>query len=483
MPDQMTPLSCFIVNPATASNVQTQKKRVTAGNRTAVEAAAMIRKLFDKYDQPVPRYTSYPPVPAWYALDARPRTSELRRSSSVLSIYVHLPFCERPCLYCACNVVIDKSHGPAAAYIENLIAEMDLLRDAHARIVTQMHWGGGTPTYLNSKQITHLFNAIVTRFAVPVNAELSIEIDPRVTAIDHLRTLRLLGFNRLSVGIQDFDPAVQATVRRFQTFEETRAIFDTARELGFGSINADLIYGLPKQTPFSFAKTLDQVLELNPDRVAAFSYAHVPTMKRQQRSFEQFMLSPSDKLDLFLLASQRLTSAGYQQIGMDHFARPWDTLVSAQNHGTLHRNFQGYTSHAQADLLGFGMSAISKTGKVFCQNLRQSGEYQQALRSRKLPVFRGYVLSKDDEIRGRVIESLLCANTVVKNAVEKAFGINFDSYFEAELMRLEDFQRDGLISDLTGRTLRATPTGQIFIRRIAQVFDRFQSSAAASRAV
>jgi oxygen-independent coproporphyrinogen-3 oxidase len=360
---------------------------------------------------------------------------------------------------------------------------MDLHSEAHARLVTQMHWGGGTPTYLDPRQITHLFNAVVTRFAVPMNAEISVEIDPRVTTGDHLKTLRFLGFNRISVGIQDFDARVQAAVRRIQSFEATQRVFEEARALGFESVNADLIYGLPMQTAFSFAKTLDQVLELDPDRIAVFSYAHVPSMKRQQRSFEKHLPRETEKLDLFLLALHRLISAGYEHIGMDHFARPYDPLVAARDNGTLHRNFQGYTTHSETDLLGFGVSAISHIGRTFTQNYRDLSGYHEAIRDSRVPVFRGYVLSKDDQIRATVIDSLLCTGTIRKEEIDKRFSIDFNDYFLRELTRLREFERDGLIEGCEGSTPTVTDTGRILVRPIAQVFDVFQSASVASKAV
>jgi oxygen-independent coproporphyrinogen-3 oxidase len=360
---------------------------------------------------------------------------------------------------------------------------MDLAEDAHGRLVTQMHWGGGTPTYLEPQQIRTLFKAINDRFALDLGGEHSIEIDPRVTTFDHLRTLRLLGFNRLSIGIQDFDPNVQLTVRRFQSYARTREVCDQARSLGFDSINADLIYGLPKQTRSSFNKTLDLVLALAPDRLAVFSYAHVPAIKRQQRSFEQFLPAESEKLQLFVAAIAKLTSAGYEHVGMDHFARPGDPLVVARDNGSLHRNFQGYSTHAGTDLLGFGVSAISQVGTTFAQNHRELSAWQDDIEAGRLPVARGYTLTRDDEIRGAVIEDCLCNGRISKNAIESRFGIRFDQYFVRELMRLYVLESDGLIEARTSPTIRVTPAGRIFVRAIAKVFDSFQASTVASRAV
>jgi oxygen-independent coproporphyrinogen-3 oxidase len=440
-------------------------------------------ELLQRYNGPAPRYTSYPPAPHWQAAHSGLLGSALRRSTAPLSIYVHVPFCERLCLYCGCNVVIKKDHAVAGPYLDHLIAEMELAEIAHGRRVTQMHWGGGTPTYFDTTQITNLFNAIARRFSLSSGGEYSIEIDPRVTTFDHLRTLRQLGFNRVSMGIQDFDWNVQLAVRRIQPYEHTRDLFEQARTLGFESINADLIYGLPKQTRASFQKTLDLVLELNPDRLAVFSYAHVPSIKRQQKSFEKYLPAESEKLQLFLDAIGRLTSAGYEHIGMDHFARPGDPLVTARDSGTLHRNFQGYTTHAETDLLGFGVSAISHVGRTFAQNQRELAAWKDDIDAGRIPVFRGYVQTTDDVIRGAVIEECLCNGRVSKDEIEKRFAIRFDDYFRPEEERLDELERDGLIEGGTSRTIRVTPTGRIFVRTIAQTFDAFQSAVVASKAV
>jgi oxygen-independent coproporphyrinogen III oxidase len=439
--------------------------------------------LLKRYNEPAPRYTSYPPAPQWHAAHRGLLVSALRRSTALLSIYVHIPFCERLCLYCGCNVVIKKDHSAAGGYIKNLIQEIELAEAAHNRVVTQMHWGGGTPTYLDCCQITELFNAITDRFSLAADGEFSIEIDPRVTTAEQLQTLRSLGFNRLSMGIQDFDPRVQLAIRRIQPYGHTRELFDNARALGFESINADLIYGLPKQTRSSFQKTLDLVLELDPDRLSVFSYAHVPVLKHQQRSFEKYLPSESEKLQLFVEAMQRLTAAGYEQIGMDHFARPTDGLVAARDNGSLHRNFQGYTTHVETDLLGFGVSAISHVGNTFTQNHRELSAWEDEVGAGRLPVFRGYVQTKDDAIRAAVIEDCLCNSRISKNEIERHFQINFDDYFLSELRRLHEYERDGLIEGRMSRMIRVRPAGRVFVRAIAKVFDAFQSAAVASKAV
>jgi oxygen-independent coproporphyrinogen-3 oxidase len=442
-----------------------------------------LHELLKRYNAPTPRYTSYPPAPHWQAAQGTLLNSALRKSVAPLSIYVHIPFCERLCLYCGCNVVIKKNHAVAGPYLEHLIAEMDLADVAHGRVVTQMHWGGGTPTYLDPSQIADLYHAIGERFSLAPDIECSIEIDPRVTTFEHLRTLRQLGFNRVSMGIQDFDWNVQLTIRRIQPFEHTQALFEQARALGFESINADLIYGLPRQTRPSFQRTLDLILDLNPDRLAVFSYAHVPSIKKQQKSFEKFLPSESDKLQFFVDAIERLTAAGYEHIGMDHFARPADPLVTARENGSLHRNFQGYTTHAETDLLGFGVSAISHIGHTFTQNHRELTAWEDEIDAGRTPVFRGYTQTRDDLIRGAVIEECLCNGRIWKDGIERRFNIDFDAFFRPELRRLHELELDGLIEDRTSRIMRVTPAGRIFVRTIANVFDAYQAASVASKAV
>jgi oxygen-independent coproporphyrinogen-3 oxidase len=440
-------------------------------------------QLLQRYNGPAPRYTSYPPAPHWQAGHGGLLTSALRKSTAPLSIYVHVPFCERLCLYCGCNVVVKKDHGIAGPYLEHLIEEMESAEVAHGRKTTQMHWGGGTPTYLDTQQITDLYNAVAERFSLTADGEYSVEIDPRVTNFRQLCTLRHLGFNRLSVGIQDFDMNVQLAVRRIQSFERTRSLFEQARALGFDSINADLIYGLPKQTRASFRKTLDLVLDLNPDRLAVFSYAHVPSLKKQQRSFEKFLPSEPEKLQLFIDAIEHLTAAGYEHIGMDHFARPADPLVAARDNGSLHRNFQGYTTHAETDLIGFGVSAISHVGNTFTQNHRDLAAWEDEIDAGRIPVFRGYTQTREDLVRGAVIEECLCNGRISKDEIEGRFNIEFDDFFRPELEGLDELERDGLIEDRTSRVIRVTPAGRIFVRAIAHAFDAFQASAVASKAV
>jgi oxygen-independent coproporphyrinogen-3 oxidase len=442
-----------------------------------------MNSLLQKYNRPAPRYTSYPPAPHWRSAGGDLLHDALQKSERPLSLYAHIPFCERLCLYCGCNVVVKKDHSLAAPYLDHLIAEMDLVPEAHGRCVNQVHWGGGTPTYLDPDQIRILFEAMATRFVIPSDAEISIEIDPRVTTRQHLQMLRRLGFNRLSAGIQDFDPQVQAAVHRIQPFEMVQELIGEARHLGFQSVNIDLIYGLPFQTVPSFDRTLELVRQLNPDRVAVFSYAHVPSMKKQQMALQAHLPEEGSKLALLLLVIDRLTHSGYEFIGMDHFAKKNDPLCVALTQGTLHRNFQGYTTHAETDLLAFGVSSISHVGDTFTQNHRELPLYQASVQEGQLPVIRGYVLTEDDRIRGTVIEKILCHARLDKASVERQVGIHFDEYFAPELSRLMEFEKDGLIAGAYSRILEITELGRIYIRTIAQVFDAFQPAAIASRAV
>jgi oxygen-independent coproporphyrinogen-3 oxidase len=439
--------------------------------------------LLERYHQPAPRYTSYPPIPNWGEdVGAEHLVSALNASARPLSIYVHIPFCEHLCLYCGCNVLITRDHTQAEPYLKHLVAEMDLLTSVHGREVTQVHWGGGSPTFLSPDQVRWLLEAIGGRFPISPKAEVSIEIDPRVTTLDHLRTIRRSGFNRLSIGIQDFDPAVQRAVNRVQPYEATEKMFREARDLEFESINVDLIYGLPFQTPMSFQRTIDQVLSLDPDRIALFSYAHVPSLKRQQKALERHLPPDAEELALFKLSIRRFTQAGYDFIGMDHFARSDDPLSVARRERTLHRNFQGYTTHADTDLLAFGISSISAVGDTFTQNHRDLLSYGRDISEGNLPIFRGYVRTEDDRVRGTVVENILCNSILVKAEIEDRFSIRFDEYFRDELQRLEEFATDGLVT-IAPDSITVENVGRIFIRTVAQVFDAFHIPTIASRVV
>ncbi|MEW6125655.1 MAG: oxygen-independent coproporphyrinogen III oxidase [Acidobacteriota bacterium] len=441
-----------------------------------------------KYDQPGPRYTSYPTAPEWddnfNAGDYRQvlKQANEKPQPTPLSLYFHLPFCESLCLYCGCNVVINKNHEVAVPYIESLKREIDLISQevALTRPVEQLHWGGGTPTYLSPAQIEILYSHIASHFSISDNAEISIEVDPRVTTAEHFRALRRVGFNRLSLGIQDFNPLVQKTIHRIQPYEETRQLFDYARELGFESINVDLIYGLPHQTQESFTDTIDKIIEMNPDRIAVFSYAHVPWMKKQQGSFAKFLPTGFEKFRIFAEAIAKFSEAGYRYIGLDHFARPDDEISAAQDDRTLHRNFQGYTTKAGCDLYAMGVSSISGFADAYAQNWRDLPHYYDAINRHELPTMRGVRVTEEDKLRRSVINRILCHCKVVKSEVEGDFNIRFDDFFASELAELEALTVDNLVR-LTADEIIIEPLGRIFLRNVAMVFDAYLQRAEASK--
>jgi len=432
----------------------------------------------EKYNRPGPRYTSYPTAPVWKE-DFGPDDLEgyyslAEERGTPASLYMHIPFCESLCLFCACNVSIQKNKNVAIPYLDALKREVDHVARyvSKKRPVIQFHWGGGTPTYLAPEQMEDLFGHTRERFSFAPDAEIGIEVDPRVTTRAHMETVRRLGFNRLSMGIQDFEPKVQQTVRRVQPYEMTRDLILQARDLGFESLNIDLIYGLPFQTARSFQTTIDQALTLAPDRVAMFSYAHVPWLKKQQGSFQKHLPEGTEKFRIFRAGLEKFLDAGYVYIGMDHFARPSDELAVAQQNRTLHRNFQGYTTKAGADLYGMGVSAISSIGDAYAQNHRGVSEYETRILQRGVATIRGYRLSEDDRIRRAVIGRLLCHTVIMKQEVEREFGITFDIYFAPELAQLEEPRAEGLVALETGQ-IRVTPLGRIFIRNVAMTFDRY----------
>jgi oxygen-independent coproporphyrinogen-3 oxidase len=434
--------------------------------------------FLEKYNRPGPRYTSYPTAPVWkddFGPDDVERSfASADDRSTPVSLYMHIPFCESLCLFCACNVSIQKDKNVAIPYLDALKREIDHVsrKVSKRRAVIQFHWGGGTPTYLTPQQMDDLFGYARERFSFAPDAEIGIEIDPRVTSREHLETLRRLGFNRLSMGIQDFEPRVQETIHRVQPYEMTRDLILAARELGFESLNVDLIYGLPHQTAESFHATIARTLTLSPDRVAMFSYAHVPWLKKQQGSFAVHLPEGMEKFRIFRAGLEGFLDAGYLYIGMDHFARPGDELGVAQQNRTLHRNFQGYTTKAGADLYGMGVSAISSIGDAYAQNRREVPAYESAVAERGIATMRGYRLSPDDRLRRAVIGRLLCHTVIPKREVEEEFGITFDEYFAPELERLEEPRADGLVV-LSPGEIRVTQLGRIFIRNIAMPFDRY----------
>ena len=432
----------------------------------------------NRYNRPGPRYTSYPTAPVWTdsfgPKEFEVAIDDANRKRSPVSLYMHLPFCESLCLFCACNVVIRKDKSVTPPYLSVLKKEIDRMARgvSRERQVVQFHWGGGTPTYLSPEQIEDLFTYTHERFTFAPDAEIGIEVDPRVTTRAHMETVRKMGFNRLSMGIQDFKEDVQKAVHRIQSYEVTRDLIATARDLGFDSINVDLIYGLPYQTADSFAHTIEQIVGLSPDRVAMFSYAHVPWLKKQQGSFVAHLPEGMKKFDIFRSGLLKFLEAGYLYIGMDHFAKKNDELAVSQRNRTLHRNFQGYTTKAGADLYGMGITAISGVQETYAQNYRDIPSWEKAVEERGLATMRGYRLSQDDVIRREVISRLLCHTVIVKDEISRQFGIHFDEYFAPELERLKMPQEDGLVA-MNDKEIRAAWLGRIFIRNLAMVFDPY----------
>ncbi|HEY2459471.1 MAG TPA: oxygen-independent coproporphyrinogen III oxidase [Candidatus Acidoferrum sp.] len=431
-----------------------------------------------RYNRPGPRYTSYPTAPVWTdsfgPTDLEQVHAEANAAESPASLYMHIPFCESLCLFCACNVIIQKDKRVAEPYLSVLKKEIDHVSRSISkeRPVVQFHWGGGTPTYLSPDQIEDLFGYSREHFNFAPDAEIGIEIDPRVTSRQHLQTLRRLGFNRLSMGIQDFHADVQKAINRVQPFEVTRDLLVAARNLGFQSINVDLIYGLPHQTAERFDHTVDQILQLAPDRIALFSYAHVPWLKKQQGAFTTFLPEGMQKFEIFRTGLLKFLDAGYLYIGMDHFAKPGDELATAQQNRTLHRNFQGYTTKSGADLYGMGVTAISGIQNAYAQNQRNLVDWEKAVADRGIATMRGYHLSADDRLRRAVISRLLCHTVIFKNEISKEFEIDFDDYFAEELKRLELPREDGLVLLDSGK-IQATWLGRIFIRNLAMIFDPY----------
>ncbi len=442
-------------------------------------------ELLRRYNVPGPRYTSYPTAPVWkegFTPNDYGRLLEESAASgkpAPLSLYVHLPFCEKLCYFCGCTVVITGTqHALEETYLDVLEREIDWVADrvGSDRPVVQFHLGGGTPTYFTPERLRRLGRKFRGRFRFAEDAEIGVEVDPRVTTREHLLTLARLGFNRLSMGVQDFEPRVQIAVNRVQPYEETRRLVDQARSLGFPSVNMDLIFGLPFQTAESFSETIDKVLTIGPDRLAVYSYANVPWMKKHQNVLQPHLPDERTKFEIFRTALERFTDAGFEYIGMDHFARPTDELARARADRTLHRNFQGYTTKAGTDLLGFGMSAIGAIGRSYVQNRRDLHPYQEAVMKEGAATFRGFRLSEDDLLRRRVISNILCHGVVSKQEIEREFSIRFDETFADALERLEPLAEDGLV-ELSAGEIRATALGRIFLRNIAMPFDAYLAAA------
>jgi len=448
-------------------------------------------KLIRRYDTAGPRYTSYPTVKQFHELFGETAYRKHAASTNTdhpprpLSLYVHLPFCATICYYCACNKIVTKNRSRSAPYAERLIHELALqgaLFDG-ARRVEQLHWGGGTPTFLSHDEMRAVMEATRAHFTLRDDdqGEYSIEVDPRQVDDDTIALLRGLGFNRMSIGVQDFDQAVQAAVNRIQSEAQTLAVLQSARERGFRSINMDLIYGLPYQTAGTFARTLDKVIAMRPDRLAVYNYAHLPELFKPQRRIKARDLPlPAEKLNILQTAINRLNQAGYVYIGMDHFALPDDELAIAQRAGTLQRNFQGYSTGAGCDLVSLGTTAIGRIGNAYSQNTHAVEDYYATLDAGRLPVRRGFVLSQDDLLRRDVIMELLCRFALDIDAIEQKHHIEFWRYFAPELPKLEAMRTDGLIQ-FGQSMIQVQPAGKLLIRNIGMVFDRYLREAHAPR--
>jgi len=439
--------------------------------------------LIRRYDKSGPRYTSYPTAVQFhqgfgdkgYASWAEHTNGE--PIPRPLSLYFHIPFCDTLCFYCACNKVVTKNRAHAVPYLDHLHREIALqgaLFDRD-RTVDQLHWGGGTPTFISHEQMRTLMRVTGEHFSLRDDdgGEYSIEIDPREAGKDTIALLRELGFNRMSMGVQDFNDSVQKAVNRIQSYEETMEVMEAARSEGFKSVSVDLIYGLPFQSAESFGETLNTITQANPDRLSLFNYAHLPDIfKPQRRINESDLPSPAEKLEILQLSINRLTEAGYVFIGMDHFAKPDDELAVAQRNRTLYRNFQGYSTHANCDLIGMGITAIGMVGDTYSQNVKTQEAYYDRLDQDELPILRGIELNHDDRLRRQVITELICHFDLVFDQIGRAFGIEFQDYFAAELKDLQPMAHDGLVA-LDGNGIRVTPAGKLLIRNVCMVFDRY----------
>lgn len=436
-------------------------------------------KLLDKYNVPGPRYTSYPTVPVWSSAVGAPdyrRSLNSLQEGDPLSLYFHLPFCEKLCHFCGCMQVITTDHSRSRKYVDVVLRELETVvkcLPSGARKLSQLHFGGGTPNFLQPQELTDILQRLRDHFEFMPDAELAIEMHPRTSTPAFCENLRALKFNRISLGVQDFDPKVQTLINRHQTYEMTESMVTLLRGLGFDSFNFDLVYGLPGQTKQGWAKTLEQVLLLKPNRLAVYSYAHVPWVRPVQRSFlDSDLPPPAMKLELFERAYSTFSQQGYRPIGMDHFALEEDELALAARAGTVHRNFMGYSTRADAHQLGFGVSAISFVGGNYFQNLKELPSYENAIHQGGLATFRGFLLDRDDAIRRDLITRIMCSGKVFLDEFGEKWDVNFRDYFASELPRLKSFQEDGLLAyDAT--SLEVLNEGFLFLRNIAMVFDRY----------
>jgi oxygen-independent coproporphyrinogen-3 oxidase len=436
-------------------------------------------ELLEKYSKPGPRYTSYPTAPyfteAFGEREWREEIARTQGSGRGLSLYAHIPFCDTLCYYCGCNMVATHDYTKATRYLDVLLREIDAIAEliAKGRKVEQLHWGGGTPTYLHPDDIRRLGGHLHARFDFAADVEAGCEVDPRELSREHVRALKDAGFNRLSLGVQDLDDRVQRAVNRVQPEALVREVFGWMREEGFGSINIDLMVGLPHQTVESFATTLDRIIDIAPDRLAVFGYAHVPWMKKHQKLIVQSELPAfATRIALQQLMLERLTAAGYLYIGMDHFAKPGDELVRAQREKTLYRNFQGYTTHKDCDIYAFGVSAISQTEDVYVQNHKRVVAYEERIAAGHLATERGVRVSRDDKIRRDAILNLMCDLELDRRAFARRWELDFDAYFGEALAELAELERDGLVQ-VDASAIRVTELGRLFLRNIAMCFDTY----------
>ena len=437
--------------------------------------------LVRKYDKPGPRYTSYPTAPQFHEgfnsgnyIDELIRTNNFENPAN-LSLYFHIPFCDTLCYFCGCNMIISRNRDRIKEYLNYLKNEIDLLRSylKPVRKVSQLHWGGGTPTHLSPKEIEELNSYINQNFDFSENPENGCEIDPRELTYEHLQALKNGGFNRISMGVQDFNPKVQKAVNRIQPESITRTVVEWVRKLNFTSINLDLIYGLPFQTVIEFEKSVDAILDISPDRVALFNYAHVPWMKKHMALIKtEDLPSPEEKLQILKMSVEKLTSAGYEFIGMDHFAKPDDELYKALRNKNLYRNFQGYSTNAGTDLFALGITSISQFGNVYAQNYKTEREYFSALDNGIIPIMKGYSMNEDDIIRKEVIMRIMCDFELDFSSIEKKFNINFEDYFAYGISNLSELISDGLIT-LKNRKIKVSEMGRLLIRNVAMNFDGF----------
>ena len=436
------------------------------------------QELLSRYDAPGPRYTSYPTAPVWHdrfgpADYEKALSLAGSRTDDPLSLYVHIPYCEHLCWFCGCTTVITQRHEQERPYVDSVLAEARLVHERLGgdRRVAQHHWGGGTPTFLEPANIERLFLGLKELFPLTDAAEVSIEVDPRVTTRAQLESLAKIGFNRISMGLQDFDEKVQKAVHREQSFDQTRAIIESSRELGFLSVNVDLIYGLPHQTIESFQRTLDLVQTLRPDRIACYGYAHVPWLKKHQRVIpEEALPKGKDKLDLYLASLQSFGDHGFEPIGMDHFALADDELAVAARSGTLHRNFMGYSTRPAEDMISFGMSAISEVSGAFAHNHKDVQSWRDDVERGRLPIHRGLWRSAEDEERRRIILHLMCRFRV--DFADHGGKAEFHRRYGDELLRLQPMVDDGLAS-ITDEAIKVTDMGRLFVRNLCMVFDAY----------